>query len=106
MSLARRLAALDGSGGRAAPGATTRAGRPVSTDPVVTVKRSVRQALVEIAGPDRAASTRVLYGGSVKSTNIASFLREPDVDGALVGGASLDVSEFTSIVRFRSHVGV
>jgi triosephosphate isomerase len=46
----------------------------------------------------------VLYGGSVKSTNVASFLREPDVDGALVGGASIDVDEFAKIVQFPKHV--
>jgi len=51
-------------------------------------------------------STRILYGGSVKSGNIAGFLREKDVDGALVGGASLVVDEFAAIVRFKSHVGV
>ena len=44
-------------------------------------------------------------GGSVKASNIASFLREIDVDGALVGGASLDIDEFSSIVRFKKHVG-
>ena len=48
----------------------------------------------------------MLYGGSVKSSNIASFMREPDVDGALVGGASLVVDEFAAIIRFQKHVGV
>ena len=57
-------------------------------------------------GDDAAARTRILYGGSVKAANIASFMRQPDVDGALVGGASLLVDEFASIVRFRKHVGV
>ena len=47
---------------------------------------------------------RVLYGGSVTSQNIAGFLRQPDVDGALVGGASLDPDEFSRIVQFRKHV--
>jgi triosephosphate isomerase len=42
---------------------------------------------------------RILYGGSVKPDNIASLLEQPDVDGALVGGASLDVRAFTEIVR-------
>ncbi len=42
----------------------------------------------------------------MKSGNIAGFLREPDVDGALVGGASLDVQEFAAIARFRQHVGL
>ena len=48
---------------------------------------------------------RVLYGGSVKPTNIAEIMDEADVDGALVGGASLTAEEFASIVRFRSHHG-
>jgi len=52
-----------------------------------------------------ADATRILYGGSVKSGNIASFMREPNVDGALVGGASLDVAEFAAIARFQKHVG-
>jgi triosephosphate isomerase len=81
-------------------------GQAATPEQAQQVCAALREALVEIAGPERAATTRVLYGGSVKSSNIASFLREPDVDGALVGGASLDVAEFTSIVRFRSHVGV
>ena len=41
----------------------------------------------------------------MKSANIAGFMREPNVDGALVGGASLDIDEFASIVRFQKHVG-
>jgi triosephosphate isomerase len=46
----------------------------------------------------------VLYGGSVKSGNIAAIMAEADVDGALVGGASLDPEEFAKIVRYRAHV--
>jgi triosephosphate isomerase len=57
-------------------------------------------------GADASAATRILYGGSVNSGNIASFLREADIDGALVGGASLKVDEFAKIARFQSHVGV
>jgi triosephosphate isomerase len=67
---------------------------------------ALRRAIGAAWGDDPAASTRVLYGGSVKSGNIAGFLREPDIDGALVGGASLDVAEFSAIARFRSHVGL
>jgi len=61
---------------------------------------------VNLLGEEAASATRVLYGGSVKSGNIAGFMREPDVDGALVGGASLDLTEFASIVRYQKHVGV
>jgi triosephosphate isomerase len=81
-------------------------GKAATAEQAEQVCAALREALVEIVGADRAAATRILYGGSVKSTNIASFLREPNVDGALVGGASLDVDEFARIVRFESHVGV
>ena len=70
------------------------------------VCRRLREVLAERLGDDVAAKTRVLYGGSVKAANIASFMREPDVDGALVGGASIKVDEFASIIRFQKHVGV
>jgi len=46
----------------------------------------------------------VLYGGSVTSQNVAGFLRQPNIDGALVGGASLDSQEFSRIVQFKKHV--
>jgi triosephosphate isomerase len=69
------------------------------------VAAALRAVVAEQLSPETAAATRVLYGGSVKASNIAGFLREPDVDGALVGGASLDITEFSSIVRFRKHVG-
>lgn len=67
---------------------------------------ALRGVIAEKLGDDAAARTRVLYGGSVKAGNIASFMREPDVDGALVGGASLDANEFAAIIRFEKHVGV
>jgi triosephosphate isomerase len=69
------------------------------------VCEALRGVLRELFGDEVADATRVLYGGSVKAANIASFLREPNVDGALVGGASLDIDEFSSIVRFKKHVG-
>lgn len=80
-------------------------GKAATPDQAQQVAAALRGVLAEIAGDDLAASTRILYGGSVKAANIASFLREPDVDGALVGGASLDLDEFSSIVRFKKHVG-
>ncbi|MBF4599520.1 triose-phosphate isomerase [Frigoribacterium sp. VKM Ac-1396] len=81
-------------------------GQAATADQAEQVCAALRSALAEITGSDAAAATRILYGGSVKSSNIASFMREPNVDGALVGGASLDVDEFASIVRFQAHVGV
>ncbi|WP_395243067.1 triose-phosphate isomerase [Agromyces sp. MMS24-K17] len=80
-------------------------GQAATPDQAEQVAAALRAVLVELLGADAAAATRILYGGSVKSTNIAAFLREPNVDGALVGGASLDVDEFSAIVRFKKHVG-
>jgi triosephosphate isomerase len=65
---------------------------------------ALRVVIGETLSPESADSTRILYGGSVKSANIASFMREKDVDGALVGGASLDAEEFAKIVQFPRHV--
>ena len=52
-------------------------------------------------GADTAAAVRIQYGGSVKSSNAAELMAMPDIDGALVGGASLDADEFARIVNFR-----
>lgn len=65
---------------------------------------ALRRVIADVMGESAADSTRVLYGGSVKSQNIASFMREKDIDGALVGGASLDVDEFSRIVQFPKHI--
>lgn len=70
------------------------------------VAAALRALIREVLGAEQGESTRILYGGSVASTNIAAFLRESDVDGALVGGASLDPQEFAAIARFQKHVGV
>ncbi|WP_353827625.1 triose-phosphate isomerase [Agromyces sp. SYSU T0242] len=80
-------------------------GQAATPDQAQQVAAALRAVLAEVAGDELAASTRILYGGSVKAANIAAFMREPDVDGALVGGASLDLDEFSSIVRFKKHVG-
>jgi triosephosphate isomerase len=65
---------------------------------------AIRSLLGELYGPDLAAGVRVLYGGSVKSGNVAAIMAQPDVDGALVGGASIDPAEFAAICRYREHV--
>lgn len=54
-------------------------------------------------GDGAADSVRILYGGSVKSSNVAAIMAKPDIDGALVGGASLDSDDFVGIVRFPLH---
>jgi triosephosphate isomerase len=67
------------------------------------VCQAIRERIREVWGAEAAAAVRVLYGGSVKSSNIAAIMAKPDVDGALVGGASVDPDEFVGIVRFRMH---
>jgi triosephosphate isomerase len=64
---------------------------------------AIRGWLAAEHGAEVAQAVRVLYGGSVKSANIAGIMDQPDVDGALVGGASLDPDEFVGIVRYRMH---
>ena len=81
-------------------------GQAATPEQAQEVCAKLREVIGEKLGQDAADRTRVLYGGSVKSGNIASFMREPDVDGALVGGASLVVDEFAAIIRFQKHVGV
>ncbi len=65
---------------------------------------AVRSRLAELYDAALADGVRVLYGGSVKSGNVAQIMAQPDVDGALVGGASLDPEEFAKIARYQSHV--
>jgi triosephosphate isomerase (TIM) len=59
----------------------------------------LRTRLAQRFGPESAASVRILYGGSVKAGSTAGILAGPDIDGALVGGASLDADEFAQICR-------
>ena len=63
----------------------------------------IRRTISEKLGPDAAGRTRILYGGSVKSSNIDDFISSPQIDGALVGGASLDPDDFTRIVTATSR---
>ena len=60
----------------------------------------IRQTLAELYTADLAQPVRIQYGGSVKPANIKEFMEQPEIDGALVGGASLDVDSFTSIIRY------
>ncbi|MGZ6339616.1 MAG: triose-phosphate isomerase [Candidatus Limnocylindrales bacterium] len=62
---------------------------------------AIRTRLAELYSGDLADHVRVLYGGSVKSSNIAGIMAQTDVDGALVGGASLDAAEFAAICQFH-----
>ncbi|SKC51417.1 triose-phosphate isomerase [Okibacterium fritillariae] len=81
-------------------------GQAATPEQAENVAAALREVIRETLGDDVAQKTRILYGGSVKANNIAGFMREPNVDGALVGGASLDLNEFSSIVRYQKHVGV
>ncbi|MFE0425210.1 triose-phosphate isomerase [Streptomyces sp. NPDC058953] len=67
------------------------------------VCKAIRDRLAELYSRDLADKVRIQYGGSVKSGNVAAIMAKPDVDGALVGGAALDVDEFVKIVRFRDQ---
>ncbi|WP_351225360.1 triose-phosphate isomerase [Streptomyces sp. NPDC002133] len=64
---------------------------------------AIRGRLAELYSQELADKVRIQYGGSVKAGNIAAIMAQPDVDGALIGGASLDTDEFVKIVRFRNQ---
>ena len=64
---------------------------------------AIRGRLAELYSQELADQVRIQYGGSVKSGNVAAIMAQPDVDGALVGGAALDADEFVKIVRFRDQ---
>ena len=66
---------------------------------------AIRARLGELYSADLAAGVRVLYGGSVKSSSIAGLMSMADIDGGLVGGASLDADEFAAIARYRKQTG-
>ncbi|GGL24633.1 triose-phosphate isomerase [Phycicoccus endophyticus] len=65
---------------------------------------AIRGKLAELYDSALADGVRVLYGGSVKSGNVASIMAQDDVDGALVGGAALEAGEFAAICRYRDHL--
>lgn len=73
-------------------------GKTATADDAQEVCGAVREALAEIFGVELADGIRVLYGGSAKPGNIAELVAKPDVDGALVGGASLVAEDFASMV--------
>ena len=77
-------------------------GRTATSDDAQQVCATIRGCITEIAGAESAAAVRIQYGGSVKSSNIAELIAQPDIDGALVGGASLDPDEFARICKLGS----
>ncbi len=78
-------------------------GRTATAVDAQAVCGSIRACVAELAGSDAASRVRIQYGGSVKAANIAELMAQPDIDGALVGGASLDPDEFARIVQYRTH---
>jgi triosephosphate isomerase len=80
-------------------------GEVATPDDAQEVCGALRQWLAERFGPDAAAGVRILYGGSVKAASTAGILAGPDIDGALVGGASLDAEEFARICRSAAEGG-
>lgn len=79
-------------------------GKAASADQADEICGLLRQVIAERHGEDASTRTRILYGGSVNSKNIAGFMKMKNIDGALVGGASIDVDEFVSIVRYSHHL--
>jgi len=76
-------------------------GRTATPEEAQEVHLQIRQWLAEQFGHNTAGAVRILYGGSVKADNIKDLMAMPDVDGALVGGASLKASSFVPIIRFE-----
>jgi len=76
-------------------------GRTASSEDAQAVCAVIRGVVGELAGADAAATVRIQYGGSVKPSNAAELMACPDIDGALVGGASLEAEDFAQIVQHR-----
>ncbi|WP_134773469.1 triose-phosphate isomerase [Ornithinimicrobium flavum] len=80
-------------------------GEVATAEDAQEVCRAVRTTVSDLVGDEVAGGLRVLYGGSVKPGNVAELMAQEDVDGALVGGASLSVDDFVAICRFQQHHG-
>jgi triosephosphate isomerase len=78
-------------------------GRTATPTDAQEVCAAIRGLVADHHGAAAAAAVRIQYGGSVKADNIAELMACADIDGALVGGASLDPDEFSAIVRFRTE---
>lgn len=75
-------------------------GKVATTEQAEEVHAAVRRQLGALVGGDVAETVRILYGGSVKPDNVDALMAQPNIDGALVGGASLDPKAFTRIIEF------
>lgn len=78
-------------------------GMTASAGDAQAVIGAIRAEVSSLVGAKAAQGVRIQYGGSVKASNIAEIMAQPDVDGALVGGASLEPAEFARIVQYRLH---
>jgi triosephosphate isomerase len=78
-------------------------GKTASSVEAQEVIGAIRREVSVLSGADVASAVRLQYGGSVKAANIAEIMAQPDIDGVLVGGASLDPDEFARVVQFRLH---
>jgi triosephosphate isomerase len=74
-------------------------GRTASTEDAQATCGFIRRRVAEVVSAEAAAAVRIQYGGSVKGANAAELLGQPDIDGALVGGASLDPEDFARIIQ-------
>ena len=81
-------------------------GEVASPDDAQQMAAAIREHISATAGTEAASGVRILYGGSVKGDNISPIMAGQDVDGALVGGASLDAGQFAAICRYREAAGV
>jgi triosephosphate isomerase len=79
-------------------------GKTATPEQAQEVHASVRKLLAKAFGADTAAKVRVLYGGSVKPDNIDALMAQPDIDGGLVGGASLKAEDFLRLINFKKPV--
>jgi triosephosphate isomerase len=75
-------------------------GKTATPEIAADAHRAIRNAVKNSFGVDAASKMRILYGGSVKADNIRGLMAQPEIDGGLVGGASLDANSFASIVNF------
>ena len=75
-------------------------GKVATPEMAADAHRSIREQVRKSFGADAASACRILYGGSVKPDNIRGLMAQPEIDGGLVGGASLDPVSFASIVNF------
>lgn len=75
-------------------------GKTATPDMAADAHRAIRALVTAKFGADAGAAVRILYGGSVKPDNVKNLMAQPEIDGALVGGASLEAGSFASIVNF------